>query len=206
MIESSSNKLRIRPSESIKPEPLDERILDATKIVNWSTFRCGLSQLKSRIIWPRGEVSDLILTNIPHRILLNCKFQIRSYLSLEQREKNPPENNKTTKPQHLYKKVEVFLFLNVICYVFWNLYFWIVPSLFPYLPRQSVRTSWVPAREEILSLHLYLPHTCRTLQNVSQIPCSMQGAHTRHVQPAPLLYGGGWQWIQNIKGLLEIHI
>lgn len=49
MIENSSKNLIIRPSESIKPELLDERILDMTKIVKWSTFRSGLSQLKSRI-------------------------------------------------------------------------------------------------------------------------------------------------------------
>lgn len=49
MIDNSSKNLIIRPSESIKPELLDERILDMTKIVKWSTFRSGLSQLKSRI-------------------------------------------------------------------------------------------------------------------------------------------------------------
>lgn len=34
MIEKGSNKLRIRLSEPIKPEPLDKRIFDMTKSVN----------------------------------------------------------------------------------------------------------------------------------------------------------------------------
>lgn len=34
LIENSSNKLRILPSESIKSEPLDERILYMTNIDN----------------------------------------------------------------------------------------------------------------------------------------------------------------------------
>lgn len=191
MIESSSNKLRIRPSESIKPEPLDERILDTTEIVNWSTFRCGLSHLKSRITWPRGEVSDLVLTNTPHRILLICKFQIRSYLSLEQRKKNPKkqQNNKTP---------------TLLC--LWNLYFWIVLSLLPYLPRKRCKDFLSPCKGRdpapalVFSSHLENApeHFTNSLLHV--------GSSYNHMQLAPLVCVGRWQWIQYIKSLLEIHI
>lgn len=82
LIENSSNKLRILPSESIKSEPLDERILYMTNIDNWSTFRCGISQLKSRITF-----------QIWFWQIYSTESEIWSYYFLDQRKKKLKQKN-----------------------------------------------------------------------------------------------------------------
>lgn len=152
MIEKGSNKLRIRLSEPIKPEPLDKRIFDMTKSVNWSTFKCGLHQLKSRKTLPR-EVSDLVLTNILCRILITYKFQIRSYLLLDQRKKNNAGTNK----QKFFCSLMVYVM--PLKSLFLNSSF---SASFLTYPGTSCTEMWgpssVPAREKILFQHWYPLH------------------------------------------------
>ena len=107
MIGIGSNKLRIRPSESIKPEILDKRIFDVTKNASLSTFRCGLPQLKSmNNIAKRRSFRSGSHTYFAEFHSFG-KFQIRNYLLLDQRKK-----------QHLHKQVaEFLLFSNHMCYV-----------------------------------------------------------------------------------------